>query len=59
MCILLAHRYVVLAQSSEQASFTSEIVGESRIPKVVSFLRGLRFPHTENVDRVGWDNPPN
>jgi hypothetical protein len=24
-------------------------------PKVVGFLRALRFPPTGNVDRVGWD----
>jgi hypothetical protein len=25
------------------------------LPKVVGFLRVLRFPSTGNVDRVGWD----
>ena len=64
-----------VAQSSEQATFTSEIVGSmlatdscmtlmwkesvNALPKVVGFLRVLRFPPTGNVDRVGWDYPPN
>jgi hypothetical protein len=64
-----------VAQSSEQAPFTSEIVGSilatnscmtllwkesvNALPKVVGFLRELRFPPTGNVDRVGWDYPPN
>ncbi len=29
----------------------------SALPKVVGFLRVLQFPHTGNVDRVGWVNP--
>jgi hypothetical protein len=29
------------------------------LPKVVGYLRVLRFPPTGNVDRVGWDYPPN
>jgi hypothetical protein len=57
-----------VAQSSEQAPFTSEIVGSilatdscmtlvwkesvNALPKVVGFLR---FPPTGNIDRVGWD----
>ena len=64
-----------VAQSSEQAPFTSEIVGSilatdscmtlmwkesvNALPKLVGFLRVLRFPPTGNVDRVGWDYPPN
>jgi hypothetical protein len=57
-----------MAQSSEQAPFTSEIVGSilatdscekshavMALPllKVVGFLRVLRFPPTGKVDRVG------
>jgi hypothetical protein len=61
--------------SQEQAPFTSEIVGSilatdscmtlfwkddvNALLKVVGFLRVLRFPPTGNVDRVGWDKPPN
>jgi hypothetical protein len=57
-----------VAQSSEQAPFTSEFVGSSlttdscvdsceksvnALPKVVGFLRVLQFPPTGKVDRVG------
>jgi hypothetical protein len=53
-----------MAQSSEQAPFTSEYMGSilatdsceesvNALPKVVGFLRVLRFPPTGNVDRVG------
>jgi hypothetical protein len=50
-------------QSSDQAPFTSEIVGSildvkrpvNALPKGVGFLRALRFPPTKNVDSVGWD----
>ena len=53
-----------VAQSSEQAPFTSEFVGlilatdsceesVNALPKVVGFLRVLRFPPTGKVDRVG------
>jgi hypothetical protein len=61
-----------VAQLSEQAPFTSEIVGSilvtdscmtlmwkesvNALPKVVGFLR---IAPTGNVDRVGWDYPPN
>jgi hypothetical protein len=54
------------ARSSEQAPFTSEIVelrthmtlkwkeSVNALPKVVGFLRVLRFPPTGKVDRVGF-----
>ncbi len=32
-------------------------VSQRSLPKVVGFLRVLRFPPTGNVDRVGWVNP--
>jgi hypothetical protein len=51
--------WALVAQSSEQAPFTSEIVYEELVndalPKVVDFLPVLRFPPTGNVNRVGWD----
>jgi hypothetical protein len=62
-------------QSFCDLPFTSEIVGSilatdscmtlmwkesvNALPKVVGFLRVLQFPPTGNVDRVGWDYPPN
>jgi hypothetical protein len=54
-----------VALSSEPAPFTSEFVGSilatdsceksqsTLCPKVVGFLRVLRFPPTGKVDRVG------
>ena len=62
---------IMVAQSSEQAPFTSEIVAcilvldpnihvresVNALLRIVCFLRVLRFPPTGNVDWMRWDLP--
>ena len=66
---LVMARLGLMAQSSEEATFTSEIVASilathdtyirkesvNALPKVVGFRRVLWFSNTGNIDRVGWD----
>ena len=62
--VLCSDKWNSVAQSSEQAPFTSENVGwilatdsfeesANALAKVVGFLRVLRFPPTGKVGRVG------